>query len=734
MIIDSLKNILPFTNSKVDSDFKKIIKKFPEKYILKEDDLSLLFKSYNIGLTAHEGQKRKSGEKYFVHCIEVCKQLIDWNMDLPTIIAGLLHDTIEDTDITYEMLLNDFGKDIADLVNQVSKLSGIKYRNIERRQAENFMKMFLSISKDLRVIIIKFADRLHNMKTLNFLPKDKQKRIALETLELYAPLAHRLGMNIIKMEFEDLCFSILNSNSYKKIVSEVNSTKKQRQKYIDDFIKPISIQLKNYNIDTIPFGRPKHYYSIHKKIENKGKVIGELYDLIAVRIIVNKLEDCYVVLGIIHQLYTPIQKRFKDYIATPKSNGYQSIHTTVFGENGEMTEVQIRTKGMDRLAEIGVAAHWRYKENKNHPTKDKELDKHISWLRDLVEMLQDDNRNPEEMMELLKVDLFDDEIFTFSPKGDVHKLKINSTPIDFAFSIHTQIGMKCKGAKVNGKLVPLNTQLKNGDKIDIITSDNHFPNQAWLKIVQTTKAKTHIKRYIKQEEEVASIILGKEIVEKYLRKINQISLMKRIDKEPEILGFNNSNIIYSNIAKGKIIIEDAIIKYDDSLSTNSTTKNLKEESLTRKFINKARGIARGVKVGGIKNALIYFPKCCSPIPGDSIIGYVTKGKGVTIHRTNCKNAPIEKFKNRFIEVEWDFARNSSFLVRLKIEIEDRKHLLKDLTESTSSMNINIKSVDISASDGIATCLMIVEIYDIKELNRLQKRIFKNIQPISFRRV
>ena len=734
MIIDSLKNILPFTNSKIDSDFKKILKKFPEKYILKDDDVALLFKSYNIGVRAHEGQKRKSGENYFTHCIEVCKQLIDWNMDLPTIIAGLLHDTIEDTDITYEKLSNDFGKDIADLVNQVSKLSGIKYRNTERRQAENFMKMFLSISKDLRVIIIKFSDRLHNMKTLKFLPKDKQKRIALETLELYSPLAHRLGMNKIKMEFEDLCFKILNSTSYQKIVSEVSSTKKQRQRYIDDFIKPISIQLKNYNIDTIPFGRPKHYYSIHKKMEDKGKVISELYDLIAVRIIVNKLEDCYAVLGIIHQLYTPIQKRFKDYIATPKSNGYQSIHTTVFGENGEMTEVQIRTKEMDRLAEIGVAAHWRYKKNKNHPTKDKELDKHISWLRDLVEMLQDNHRNPQEMMEMLKVDLFDNEIFTFSPKGDVHKLKVSSTPIDFAFAIHTQVGMKCKGAKVNGKLVPLNTQLKNGDKIDIITAENHFPNQAWLKIVQTTKAKTHIKRYIKQEEEVASIILGKEIVEKYLRKINQLSLMKKIDKEPEILGFNNSNIIYSNIAKGKIIIEDAIIKYDESLSDKSLTKNLKEESLTRKFINKARGIAKGVKVGGIKNALIYFPKCCSPIPGDSIIGYVTKGKGVTIHRTNCKNAPIEKFKNRFIEVEWDFARNSSFLVRLKIEIEDRKHLLKDLTESTSSMNINIKSVDISASDGIAICLMIIEIYDIKELNRLKKRIFKNINPISFRRI
>ena len=734
MIIDSLKNILPFTDSKIDSDFKKILKKFPEQYILKSKDIELLYNAYTLGLEAHKGQKRKSGEDYFTHCISVSKQLIDWNMDLSTVIAGLLHDTIEDTIITYEDLSSKFGDEIANLVKQVSKLSGIKYRNIEKRQAENFMQMFLSISKDLRVIIIKFSDRLHNMKTLNFLPKDKQKRIALETLELYAPLAHRLGMNKIKMEYEDLCFKILNSNSYKKIVSDVNSTKKQRQKYIDRFIKPISIQLKNYNIDTIPFGRPKHYYSIQKKIESKGKVVSELYDLVAVRIIVNKLEDCYIVLGIIHQLYTPIQKRFKDYIATPKSNGYQSIHTTVFGDNGEMTEVQIRTKEMDKLAEIGVAAHWRYKENKNHPSKDKELDKHISWLRDLVEMLQDDHRNPQEMMELLKIDLFDNEIFTFSPKGDVHKLQVNSTPIDFAFAIHTQVGMRCKGAKVNGKLVPLNTQLKNGDKIDIITSDNHFPNQAWLKIVQTSKAKTHIKRYIKKEEEIASIILGKEIVEKYLRKISRINLMKKINKNPELLGYNNSNIIYSNIAKGKIIVDEAILKYDESLIDQSSTKIDKGDSLTRKFINKARGIAKGVKVGGITNALIYFPKCCSPIPGDSIIGYVTKGKGVTIHRTNCKNAPIDKFKNRYIEVEWDFARNSSFLVRLKIKIEDRKHLLKDLTESTSSMNINIKSVDISASDGIATCLMIIEIYDIKELNRLKKRIYKNINPIDFKRV
>ena len=734
MVIKTLKRILPSFSGSKHSDFQNILDTFPNEYLLTDEDISLLFQAYELGDEAHAGQIRKSGEKYFGHCIEVSKQLILWNMDLSTIISGLLHDTIEDTYVTKEILSEKFGDEISQLVDQVSKLSGIKYRNIEHRQAENFMKMFLSVSKDLRVIIIKFSDRLHNMRTLKHLPFEKQKRIALETKDLYAPLAHRLGMNIIKMEFEDLCFKILHTKTYKKIKKEVNATKKQRQNYIKTFILPIENELKKYKIDSKPYGRAKHYYSIFKKIKNKDKVVSELYDLMAIRIIVHKLEECYAVLGLVHQLYTPVQQRFKDYIATPKSNGYQSIHTTVFGKDGEMTEIQIRTKEMDKLAEIGVAAHWKYKDSIGKPTKDKELDKHIVWLRELVDILQNNHGNVTEMMEMLKVDLFHDEIFVFTPKGDVHKLKIDSTPIDFAFAIHTQVGMKCNGAKVNGKLVPLNAKLSNGDRVDIIISQNQSPNSAWLKIVQTTKAKTHIKRFIKKEEEEASIELGREMLEKLLRRIDKLSLIKMISKKPEIAGYNNVNIIYTHIAKGKIIIKDLIEKYDDSVSGLDKISMVKNESLTKRFINKARGIAKGVKVGGISNAMINFPKCCSPIPGDDIVGYITKGRGVTVHRAGCSNIPLTKFEDRFIDVEWEIARDTSFLVRIKIEIEDRKHLLKDLTESTSSMNINIKSVDISADDGIATCLLIIEIIDIKQLNSLKTKIVKNINPINIERV
>ena len=536
------------------------------------------------------------------------------------------------------------------------------------------------------------------------------------------------------MEFEDLCFKTLNKISYDKIKKDVNATKKQRQKFINQFIEPILPELKKYNIKAEPYGRAKHYFSIYKKVIDKDKIVSELYDLMAIRIVVDKIEECYAVLGLVHQLYTPVQNRFKDYIATPKSNGYQSIHTTVFGKNGEMTEVQIRTFDMDKLAEIGIAAHWRYKQKVGKSSSGKDIDKQITWLRELVEILQSDEKNSSEMMELLKVDLFHDEIFAFTPKGDVHKLPKGSTSIDFAFSIHTQVGMKCKGAKVNGKLAPLNTQLKNGDRVDVITSDNQSPNQAWLKIVQTTKAKTHIKRYIKMKEEESSIVLGKEMLEKSLRKLNNLKLIDDLNGNPEVMGFNNPNIIYSNIAKGKISIKDIVNKYDDSIENVDHIHEFKSESLTERFINKARGISKGVKVGGISNAMIYFPKCCSPIPGDEIVGYITKGRGVTIHRLECKNIPLTKFSDRFIEVEWDFAKNTSFLIRLKIEIEDRKHLLKDLTESTSSMNINIKSVDISAEDGVAACLMIIEIVDIKQLNRLKNRIIKNIKPISIERM
>ncbi len=736
MVLDNLKNFFPNYRSKYPEGFQSILEAFSQEYEINEKDIEMLWSAYKFGEKAHEGQKRKSGAPYFEHCIHVCIQLISWHMDMDTLIAGLLHDTVEDTHIKEEDIEERFNKDIARLVLGVSKLSGIKFRDNKHRQAENLMKMFLAVAKDLRVIIIKFSDRLHNMKTLDFLPKEKQIRISEETKELYAPLAHRLGMNKLKMDYENLILKYTDGLAYDNIKKKINATSKVRSKYIEEFIKPIKKEIDNFSFDADVFGRAKHYYSIYRKMEIQSKKFNELYDLFAIRIIVDKIEECYTALGIVHQLYTPMQERFKDYIATPKSNGYQSIHTTVFGHNENIIEVQIRTKSMDQLAEVGIAAHWIYKES-GHKTKHvagNKMNSYIEWLRNLVEVIKSEDKDPNELLELLKIDLFEDEIFIFTPKGEVHQLKKGSTPIDFAFSIHTQVGLKCSGAKIDDKIIPLNSELKNGDTVKILTSSNHTPNQAWLKIVKTTKAITHIKRFLKKEEEEKSIELGKEILEKSLRKIKKIKLLKIIIKNPEKMGYNNSDLVFSNFAKGKHTFKEILEKYDIRLDDLEIENENENDTLTQKFLRKARGIARGVKVGGIDNAMISFPKCCSPIPGDKIIGYITRGKGVTVHRVNCSNLPIRQNRDRFIEVEWDLTGSSMFLVRLKIIFEDRKDLLKDLTESTSSLNINIKSVDISALDGLATCLMILELKNITELEILQQKIINSIRPIKIERI
>ena len=733
MVLDIIKKYLTNSKSKYPNGFERILESFPSDYNLNQENIEFIWKAYQFGDDAHKDQKRKSGEPYFNHCIEVGIQLAKWNMDLDTIIAGILHDTIEDTAVTKNDLKKNFNEDISNLVFGVSKLSGIKFNNSEHRQAENLMKMFLSVAKDLRVIIIKFSDRLHNMKTLNHLPQNKRERIANETREVYAPLAHRLGMNELKMKYENLILEILNPDIFESIKSKINATSKKRKKYIDDFSYPIEVALKDFEISADIKGRAKHYYSIYRKMETKSKKFDELFDLQAIRIIVSKVEECYAVLGIIHQLYTPMQERFKDYIATPKSNGYQSIHTTVFGKEGKVFEIQIRTKEMDQLAEVGVAAHWMYKENQSEVSNIR-MNSYIQWLRDLVDIIQSEDRDPNELLELLKIDLFQDEIFVFTPNGDVYELKQGSTPIDFAFAIHTQIGLKCSGAKINGKIVQLNSEIKNGDTVEIITSDKQKPNQAWLKIVKSSKAITHIKRVLKKEQENKSIELGKEILEKALRKIKKLKFIKIINSEPEKMGYNNSDLIYSNLAKGKYTIKEVFEKYDLVVDESKLSPNSSEESLTQKFLRKARGVAKGVKVDGISNAMIVFPKCCSPIPGDDIIGYITRGKGVSIHRNNCNNINVGDNKNRFIDVEWDFGSKNPFMVRLKISFEDRKHLLKDLTESTSSLDINIKSVDISAEDGVATCLLIVEVKNIKELNNLKNKIIAAVNPIKIQRV
>ena len=478
MLNNILKKITS-SNSKYPSGYIEIVKCLDEESKT-EKNLSLVWKAYQLSQESHKNQFRKSGEPYFTHCESVGRILANWNIDVETIVAGLLHDVIEDTSITKEDISKEFNQDIGNLVEGVTKLSGIKFNSKKQEQAENFMKMFISMAKDIRVILIKFADRLHNMSTIEHLSESKRKRIALETKEVYAPLAHRLGMNNVKTQMEDLVFKTLSPEKYGFVRKKVNNTRKDREKFIEKFIRPIAKELKNFDINADIFGRAKHYSSIIGKMEKRNKKFEEIYDLFAIRIIVDKVDECYAALGVIHQNYNPFQERFKDYIARPKRNGYQSIHTTVFDLDGRLIEVQIRTSEMDQTAEIGVAAHWKYKENDKSKNKSS-IDTQILWLREIYELLKSEDTSASEILELFKIDLFEDEIFVYTPNGELVELKPDSTPIDFAYQVHSEVGMHCIGAKVNDKIVPLNYTLKSGDYVEIITSKNKFPNHSWLK-------------------------------------------------------------------------------------------------------------------------------------------------------------------------------------------------------------------------------------------------------------
>ena len=718
MVIENIKNIIGYSSSSLPKDFIKLIDKLKHHQAIDKQTFDLIYDAYSFGKNAHEGQKRKSGEPYFTHCIAVATILAEWGMDTNIIISGLLHDTIEDTKVTRKDIKNKYGDDIIFLVESVTNLSGIKFNSRNQQKAENFMKMFISFANDIRAIIIKLADRLHNLRTVSYLSKMKQRRFALESKEIFSPLAHRIGMNNVKMEMEDIIFSILEPSSYKSIKRLVKSSEKQRTRYVSDFIEPIKKDLDSIDILYDMFGRAKHFYSIHNKMKLRNISFAEIFDQFAIRIIVDKIEDCYMVLGLIHQLYTPLQDRFKDYIAMPKSNGYQSIHTTVFGKNGKMVEVQVRTKSMNQIAEIGVAAHWIYKEESGQLVQKEQILEKFAWIRDMIEELNNDNKNPQEFLDMLKIDLFHDEIFVFTPTGDVIQLVENATPIDFAFQVHSEVGLKCKGAKINGNIVPLNTHLKNGDTVEVITSENKNPSYAWLQIVKMPKSKNHIKRWVKQNEHKEKILLGQEILEKGLRKIKKISLFNKIKKNPSLFDNASEENLYIDLANGKKTIKDLVEKLEPKIPLDDVVE---DETLTEKFIRKARGIAKGVTVGGISNTLINYGKCCNPIPGDEIIGYVTQGRGVTIHRVPCKNYPISA-SNRLITVEWEISNDTSFMVRLKIEGEDRKNLAKDIIECTSNLNMNISSINMAGDSGLAKCMIIVQVRDIKQLNRLKNKL------------
>ncbi len=718
MVMHGLRKFTSRTGTDYPREFIHIIECFASAP--DSDIIARLWRAYQFGSIAHQGQIRKSGEPYYTHCAAVGAILAQWNLDADTISAGLLHDTIEDTDVVKEDLANEFSEEISELVDGVSKLSGIKFQSRQEKQAENFMKMFVSVAKDIRVIIIKFADRLHNMRTLHHLPLLKQRRIAIETRDVYAPLAHRLGMGALKWELEDLCLEVLDPKIFKKLRKKVQATRTSREKYIQHFTKPVMKDLEMQGIKAEVFGRPKHYFSIYGKMQRRSVPYEEIYDLLAIRIIVQRIEECYSVLGIIHSIYTPRQDCFKDYIAMPKINGYQSLHTTVFGENGRHVEVQIRTQEMDRTAEIGVAAHWAYKKNGSVLAKDTNMNRQIRWLRELVGYLQNADRNPNEFLDTLKVDLFQEEIFVFTPRGDVVKLRTGSTPVDFAFEVHSEVGFHCIGAKINGRIVPLNTILTNGDTVEAITSKNQNPNQAWLKFVKTAKAKTLIKKWIKKEQFEQSVQLGEEIVEKTLRRLKRLEVLRQVKHNPNPMGFSSSDLIFSAVGNGQITVRDILRKYSPKEQSVDEIKS--EETLTSRFLARARGSAKGIKVDGVSNTLVNFGKCCNPIPGDEIVGYITRGRGVTVHRTTCTNLPVLKVEERFIDVEWDTRKTQDFVARLKVVAEDRKRFLRDVSETISNMNINIVSVDVSAEEGIATGIFIIQVRDNKQFERLMKKI------------
>ena len=708
-----------------------LVGEYPKKFLNLYDNISLsngssqdeirdlLWQAYEFAITHHEGQKRHSGEPYFNHCLAVANTLAQWKMDHYTIIGGMLHDTIEDTDASIQDIKSLFGEDIAGLVNGVTKLGGIRFSSREAKQAGNFMKMLLSVAQDLRVIIIKFSDRLHNMRTIEYLPRIKRHRIAMETRDVYVPLAHRLGMAQVKWQLEDLVFQTLNPKAFGEIDSKIKSSHRVREKYIAGITKPLLAELDKHNLEAVVNGRVKSYSSIYGKMVKRGISFEEIYDKLAIRVIVDRIEECYLTLGILHQHYTPIQDRFKDFIATPKSNAYQSIHTTVIGPDGKLVEIQIRTKEMEETAEIGVAAHWHYKED---GVSSKSIDSHVQWLRELVEILKAESSDPREFMHLLKIDLFSDEIFVFTPNGDLVQLPVNATPIDFAFSVHTEVGLHCIGAKIDHKVVPLNTVLQNGDTVEVLTSKSQNPSYGWLKFVVTSKARNQINRFLRKAMREESIKLGQQLLEKTLRRLKRSALITEVKESFAKFGYNSSDSFLESIGSGDLSIRNVLKKVQPEEDVVLDKEPVEEE---KRFLDFARSRSKGIKLQGIKNLMVTFGKCCNPIPGDEMMGFVTRGRGITVHRSSCRSLPLlNEESDRLMPVEWDSARSDIFNVRLKVESLDRKGMLKEITEVISGADINITSVDMKVKDVLSTGYFVVQVNNLKQLDRIINKVSK----------
>ncbi len=728
-----LDRILKPDGSKYPADFEQILSLMGGTRSLGASGEEFVWRAYQFGKKAHQGQLRKSGEPYFTHCVEVATILAEMKLDSVTISAALLHDVVEDTGYTRKDVEKEFSLELANLVDGVTKLSDMKFRSEEDKQAVNFRKMLLSVADDIRVIIIKFADRLHNMRTLQHLPAVKQRRIARETRDVYAPLAHRLGMYRIKSEMEDLIFNILEPKASSELERLIPKRQAFFEKYVQKFLEPIIERMETTGFGATYKSRFKSHYSIFRKMRDQNRPFEDVYDIYAVRIIVEKVEACYSVLGLIHSFYTPIQERFKDFIAQPKSNGYQSIQTTVVGPNGFPVEVQIRTREMDDTAEEGVAAHWQYKEGDSKASQD-DIDQQVTWLRNLVDILQtEDKTTSHQFMDLLKIDLYKDEIFVYTPKGEVRILPLGATPLDFAFDVHSQVGLHCIGAKVNGRIKPLNSELESGDKVEIITSDSQKPNSSWLKFVKTSKAKSNIRKWIKGQEFEQSLRLGKEILEKELRKIRKAKEWKHL-KDPHLtLKFEDEDKMIASIGSGHRTVASILTKFFPDAYVKPK-KEKTESQFAESFLNRARRNTKGVSIQGIDNMMISFGKCCNPIPGDPIVGFITRGRGITVHQKSCETVGTNlSEKERIIDVDWAAARAQTFLVRLKVLAQERKHLVRDVTETISSYDINIDTLSMKVDGDVVTGLVVIEVEGVKQLDRLKSKLLASEGVISVER-
>lgn len=721
----------PSTPEEAFEQLKGLIETYMQK-----DEQAKIKRAYEFAKSAHEGQLRKSGEAFVIHPIQVAIILADLRMDADTVCAALLHDTVEDTDVTGEVVEENFGSDVRALVEGVTKITRIEVESLSDEQAATIRKMFVAMSKDIRVIVIKLADRLHNMRTLASLREDRRIYKSRETLDIYAPIAHRLGINSIKWELEDLAFFYLEPNKYKQVSRMVNDSRIEREEYLSNVVDIITDEMDKVGVKARVMGRPKHLYSIYQKMTKKGKGFSEIYDLIAVRIIVTSVKDCYSALGAVHTLWHPMPGRFKDYIAMPKYNMYQSLHTTVMGPHGRPLEVQIRTEDMHKASEYGVAAHWRYKEGEGKVNSD-ELDKQLAWLREMVDW-QDETEDSREFLRSLKMGLNNSEVYVFTPNGDVKTLRAGATPVDFAYAIHTEVGNHCVGAKVNGAIVPLTYELKMGDRVEVLTSKSASPSQDWVNIVKTPSARNKIRAYFSKATRSSDVQIGRDMLMREMRKhgfgISNARATRALKDVADSLGFNGQDDMFVQLARGKesaqhianrllkLLVDTAAgeeAKPKIGQGANSTGIMAPMLTSVKRPKHHETHSSNGVVVKGIDDVLVRLSRCCNPVPGDDIIGFVTRGRGVSVHRADCPNAEdLKRNPERIINVEWEGKPTAATLYKVELYIEalDRMNLLFDITKLLSEIGANVISSSTNTHrDGMVEMRFLFEVSDLSKI-------------------